>query len=1067
VLDQRALDAILAGVRRDDFTSVFAIDHAELRAGGIALLEGKGDLAKALFESRSSAQLTALLNRLRDEHGKLYVARGKNPVLNTALGADGSLNRARRELGASVLRPEAYRDATLAVDEARKQLAAITEQLNRARAEQSRLSRIKQAGAGMEQRARLLDERAQLLDAGPLAPGDAGPDYERIRAARQEAQVGSRRGAVELADTQTRLLKQKPDYHALEQAAAITELHAEANGVGKVEKQGTKAEQSAAELRAQAAARLAKARPGHGGESEIEAVAPGLRKQVDELRETQLTLDAESRGARKHAANRDKALARELKKLAAIAEPADHTALRAAIKAVPPALPDLITNKAKQSAAAEAKQRKLRARHARFALPDDAADLTLPGTDEIAAHRKRQDTADKTLARCEERRDGLAKELGKQRRALEAFLRDDPPPSEADLDSARALRQDLWGVLRSRITDPRPPAPEAAQSPLPVSDYERSVAASDETADRIRREARRLAELRSLEAGAQHAEQELAEAREQHDAASRDRQELTRRWDELWASSGLPAPAPEAAADLVGAVAAIRTLTDERDELRLELESDRAAAEQHAARLREMLADTAAPPPGATASLAELLETATEHHSMLADAAKKRASAAARSEELRAELSAAAEEVAELDGALEAWGQQWARLLDAHQLSGTPAEVTATLAELEAIGRLYEEAARADKQEAQAREQVESFTARLAEVLEAARRTKLTDPGRRYAEIKTLKQYLETQQKEEAERLRLSEHLDLLRAEQEKTLKDEAEHDADMGALLARCAVVDEAELAAAIERTRQVRELDKRLEAVVHALSGSGVSVAQLEQEVADSDPDLLGAAIAEYNTGIEQLDDQRGDKAAEVVRLELAMERMNGSDAAALAADEVEQELARISRNAQDYLRLRLAEQILLANIEAYRKENQAPVLRRAQQVFATLTRGRFPELVDDTEVDGRAVLRARRSSGAFVNVEEMSEGTRDQLYLALRLASLDHYADEGRAMPLLLDDVLMTFDNGRTGAGFELLDAMADRFQIIVFTHHEHIGGIARAALPSGRVHVHDISPAGDAA
>ena len=61
VLDQAELNAVLAGVAKDDFTEVFAIDHEELRAGGAALLAGRGDLAKALFESRSSAHLTALL----------------------------------------------------------------------------------------------------------------------------------------------------------------------------------------------------------------------------------------------------------------------------------------------------------------------------------------------------------------------------------------------------------------------------------------------------------------------------------------------------------------------------------------------------------------------------------------------------------------------------------------------------------------------------------------------------------------------------------------------------------------------------------------------------------------------------------------------------------------------------------------------------------------------------------------------------------------------------------------------------------------------------------------------
>lgn len=46
-------------------------------------------------------------------------------------------------------------------------------------------------------------------------------------------------------------------------------------------------------------------------------------------------------------------------------------------------------------------------------------------------------------------------------------------------------------------------------------------------------------------------------------------------------------------------------------------------------------------------------------------------------------------------------------------------------------------------------------------------------------------------------------------------------------------------------------------------------------------------------------------------------------------------------------------------------------------------------------------------------------LSEGTADQLYLALRLASPEHHAQAGRMMPLVLADVFMTFDDERAAA------------------------------------------------
>lgn len=1064
-LDQSSLDALLAGVRREEFSTVFAIDHDELRAGGEALLAGKGDLAKALFESRSSAQLTGVLDRLRTEHRKLFVARGHNPLLNAALGADGSLSRARRALNASVLRPEKYREATVAVEDMCKQCDELAERLRRARAEQARLRRIRQAYGGMGERARLLAERAELIGGGPLVPTGTGPAYEQLREALRACGTEARRLETELADARAQLLKHDPDQAALDQAQDIAELYAQADGVRKAEKQGAEAEASARDLRTRAAARLAAAQPEHGDVSGVEAVSPGLRARVEELRDQRITLDAQLAAARKHAAGRGKALAKEQKKLDAVPEPADRTALRVLRRAVPAGLADRIADKERQLAAAEDKTRKLRVRHARFALPEDAAELPLPSADEIAEHRKRHDAAQLDLGRRLERREELAAALAEHRRELDAFLRSGPPPSESDLEDARARRQELWAALREQLTGPAPHSPAGAG----VGEYERSVAESDETADRIRREALRVAEWRNLETAVEHAGQRLDEARGQYEAAERARDELAARWELLWAPGALSAPAPEASAQFVAAVTELRALSDERDRIRLDLEADRAAAAEHAARLREALAAAGADPLPAEAGLAELIEAADERHSALADAQKKRAGAAARSEELRAELTGAEEEVAGHEAALEDWAQDWAQLLTAHRLDGTPAEAAATLTELDEIARLHDDAAKADAQAQRAREQVEEFTARLVSTLAACGRPAPDDPARRYAEAKALNQYLDDQLRAAAERKRLTSLIESRSAQLDLNAAQREQHGSALAALLDSCAVADAAELEAAIERTVDVGALDQRVEAVVAGLSGGG-SIGQLEQEVADCDPDELDAQIAQLETVIGDVDKERADRTTDLARLKLDLERMNGSDAAALAADEVERELARIVNGAQDYLRLRLAEQILVRNIEDYRKANQAPVLRRAQEVFAAVTLGEFPDLIEDTDDAGRAVLRARRVAAGgtgVVDVEAMSEGTRDQLYLALRLASLERYAAEERAMPLLLDDVLMTFDDARTGAGLRVLDSMADRFQVIVFTHHGHLAGVAREALADGRVHVHHLAAANAAA
>jgi hypothetical protein len=70
--------------------------------------------------------------------------------------------------------------------------------------------------------------------------------------------------------------------------------------------------------------------------------------------------------------------------------------------------------------------------------------------------------------------------------------------------------------------------------------------------------------------------------------------------------------------------------------------------------------------------------------------------------------------------------------------------------------------------------------------------------------------------------------------------------------------------------------------------------------------------------------------------------------------------------------------------------------------------------------------------------------------------KLFTADMWVD--RALPFTVDDIFMTFDDKRTRATLAVLNEMADRFQMIVFTHHDHLAELARAELPRGRIHVH---------
>jgi uncharacterized protein YhaN len=140
----------------------------------------------------------------------------------------------------------------------------------------------------------------------------------------------------------------------------------------------------------------------------------------------------------------------------------------------------------------------------------------------------------------------------------------------------------------------------------------------------------------------------------------------------------------------------------------------------------------------------------------------------------------------------------------------------------------------------------------------------------------------------------------------------------------------------------------------------------------------------------------------------------------------------------------------------MENYRQANQGPVLALASEIFSRLTLGSFAGLGTDLDSRGEPVLVGLRPGASrSVEVAAMSTGSRDQLFLALRLASIRHRADQGRPMFHIFDDILINFDEARCRATLAELAELGQNSQLVLFTHQAGIAEMA-ARLPRTTLH-----------
>ena len=101
-------------------------------------------------------------------------------------------------------------------------------------------------------------------------------------------------------------------------------------------------------------------------------------------------------------------------------------------------------------------------------------------------------------------------------------------------------------------------------------------------------------------------------------------------------------------------------------------------------------------------------------------------------------------------------------------------------------------------------------------------------------------------------------------------------------------------------------------------------------------------------------------------------------------------------------------------------------------------------------DVDNDDQPQLVGVRATGETVNIDGMSEGQRDQLYLALRLAYLDDHAHKSEPIPFIGDDIFTTFDEPSTRAGLRALADIGAHVQPILFTHHRFVVDLALESL-----------------
>ena len=1062
-MGEGALAPFLAGANRSFVKRMFSLDHERLREGGREILEARDDIGQMLFSAGAGLSgLRETLDALEQEADALWAPR--RAARRKYYQADDRLKEARKTLREHTVTVADWRKLEQGVEAVQETYAALEREIEEKSAEQRKLGRIRRVYGSVRRNAE--------LEAGIAALGDVTVLREDARQILGDAE---RNDAATAGRIET-LMNQVDS--ARDERSKLTcdeGLIAHEDDIEQLHEQRITARSAKADLPA-LRAELARA------EADLRRLAADLEWDADDvdliigripprprvgIARTLLNRRGERHSAVRNAkAATEEAAVRacELLRDAPKGEPVDVSNLAAVTRAAR-RLGDLAARLDGATAQVDDEQASLdqRLESLKPAVADETTlgALPVPSQDTVLTYRDSSRALNERLQSCRKRIQDTERELGRLRNASERFAHDEEVVSTGDLVRARKHRDVGWSLIRHRHVDGAPVSDDESSAFAGTDDnlpdaYEDAVRTADALADRRFDKAEAVAQLAVMLRGIAEREELLKSLGQEEETLVEERRRLDAAWRDMWSEAPFEPLAPDEMLEWLSIRRDARSAVERRAKAERQVAGLRGQeAESRAGVLDALTALGAGAPSLASQPLAVVLETADAllaEHEKVAES-RRRATQAHRQAAVDEESKRKALEKAE--AAWSEWQGRWADALTALGLDPT-ADPDAVSAQIDAIDEMRAGVDEVDRLRHERIGKIEGYLAAFGR--DVAQLAAIVAPD--LDRLESEEQALQMERRLiEAKRVRdLLREKDITIADLEREI-DECEAARrhareDVHRLQEAAGVTNAEQLERAIDKSDRLRALKAEQAQVLGTLRevGDGLSVDVLREECKEVDPDQVTAREASLAQELEDLHERRLETREHRTAARQAFEAVGGAgnDMAARAAADQQEALADMQDIAERYVRARSAALLLQWAIDRYRLAKQAPLLENAGRLFTTLTGGSFRNLRVDFDDRDRLHLVGQRPDGAKVAVPGMSTGTADQLYLALRTASVADYLDRAPALPFIADDLFINFDDERAAAGFRVLGQLAEKTQVLFFTHHQHLVDIASETL-----------------
>ena len=369
---------------------------------------------------------------------------------------------------------------------------------------------------------------------------------------------------------------------------------------------------------------------------------------------------------------------------------------------------------------------------------------------------------------------------------------------------------------------------------------------------------------------------------------------------------------------------------------------------------------------------------------------------------------------------------------------------------LQLIGDLYNDFQHIDREKERAAHLQESLSSIDSRYAAVARDLRDPLPGDDVAAgIETLDERLAQARAQEVRRQSLAEEV-LQREDELKGLDGLLEKEKTaLSTLLSTYDVSSAAALREKYQRYQESLSLAKSIASglqTIEATSGTGDARTSFIEALAITSPEETQAALEALRGHVEAAGNELAVANRNVGALDNELKALVSAEDLVSQEADVETLLQQLRDAYREWITARIALWGIGSAVSRYEQERQPDIIRAAQTAFVSMTDGRYERLLKPIDSDE---LHVRDRLGSDRTVNELSRGTREQLYLAMRMGLIAQYEQNAEPLPVVMDDILVNFDDERGPLAVKALAEFAEDRQVIVMTCHKNTVELYRQA------------------